>query len=156
MATVSTVFTGVRRAAAARGRRRPAAWPAIPAAAVLALTASAPGLAQNGQQAPEPAAAVEMTDLLTFTPETVTVTVGDTVEWRNVSNIRHTATADPAEAAYRDSVHLPDGAEPFDSGFVEPGESWRYTFEVPGTYDYFCIPHEATGMLGTVVVEAAQ
>jgi plastocyanin len=28
----------------------------------------------------------------------------------------------------------------------------RHTFDVPGTYQYFCIPHEMAGMTGTVVV----
>ncbi|MGM0590770.1 MAG: plastocyanin/azurin family copper-binding protein, partial [Halobacteriota archaeon] len=26
--------------------------------------------------------------------------------------------------------------------------------EVPGEYQYFCIPHEQGGMLGTIVVES--
>ncbi len=122
----------------------------LPAAAV-AVALAAPAAGQE-----QPAATVETTDLLTFQPETVTVTVGDVVEWRNTSNLRHTVTADPAEAAYRGDVHLPEGAEPFNSGFIEPGDTWQHTFEVPGTYRYFCIPHEATGMIAEVVVEEAQ
>jgi len=145
-----------RRPATDRSRRPAPRLPVL-AAAAIALAAALPALAQEQQQqAEEPAAVVEMTDLLAFEPETVTVTAGETVEWRNVSEVRHTVTADPAEAAYSGSAHLPEGAEPFDSGFVEPGDSWQHTFEVPGTYDYFCIPHEATGMRGTVVVEEAQ
>ncbi|PSP69167.1 halocyanin, partial [Halobacteriales archaeon QH_9_66_26] len=26
------------------------------------------------------------------------------------------------------------------------GETFEVTFDVPGTYDYFCIPHERAGM----------
>lgn len=38
---------------------------------------------------------VQMTNGLTFDPSVVTITVGDTVRWINVSNrLRHTATAD--------------------------------------------------------------
>ncbi|MFC7080300.1 plastocyanin/azurin family copper-binding protein [Halorussus caseinilyticus] len=29
--------------------------------------------------------------------------------------------------------------------------TFSYTFEVSGTYDYFCIPHKALGMVGRVV-----
>lgn len=32
------------------------------------------------------------------------------------------------------------------------GESFSFTFEEPGTCDYFCIPHEQVGMVGTVTV----
>jgi hypothetical protein len=32
------------------------------------------------------------------------------------------------------------------------GESFSYTFDEPGTYEYFCIPHEDLGMVGTVTV----
>jgi plastocyanin len=156
MTIISTVLASICRPIAARGRQRPARKLPAAAAAALALVMATPAQSQEGQETQEPAAVVEMTDLLTFEPATVTIAAGETVEWRNVSNVRHTATADPAEANDPEHVHLPDGAEPFNSGFVEPGGSWRHTFEVPGAYDYFCIPHEATGMLGTVIVEAVQ
>jgi plastocyanin len=67
--------------------------------------------------------------------------------------IVHTVTADPEEATVEKSVHLPDGAAPFDSGDLDRGETFTYTFETPGTYRYFCIPHEGAKMFGTVVVE---
>ena len=40
-------------------------------------------------------------------------------------------------------------------GAIESDETWEHTFEVAGTYEYFCIPHEVGEMLGTVVVEEA-
>lgn len=102
--------------------------------------------------AQEPAAVVEMTPD-GFIEQEVTISAGETVEWRNTSSVVHTATADPDLAADPANVELPEGAEPFDSGEVEPGESWSYTFEQPGTYRYICQPHEDNGMLGTVIVE---
>jgi hypothetical protein len=30
--------------------------------------------------------------------------------------------------------------------------TFSFTFEEPGTYDYFCIPHESLGMIGSVTV----
>jgi plastocyanin len=117
--------------------------------------ASAFGLAMLmsvGAAAQEPAAVVEMGDVA-FMPDQVTVSVGDTVEWRNESGVTHTVTADPDLAADPANVELPEGAEAFDSGEVASGESFSYTFEQAGTYRYVCLPHERQGMLGTVVVE---
>lgn len=108
------------------------------------------------QSSAEPAVVVGMTNTLKFTPDTVRVRVGESVQWKNDSVITHTVTADPAEATLDERVHLPDGATPFDSGTLEPEEVFTHTFEVPGRYRYFCIPHEATKMIGTVIVEPAE
>ncbi|WP_022836851.1 cupredoxin domain-containing protein [Salisaeta longa] len=94
-----------------------------------------------------------MTNTLKFRADTVTVTVGETVQWKNTSVIAHTVTADPAEATLEASVRLPDGAEPFDSGMMDAGATFRHTFTVPGTYGYFCKPHEVTKMRGVVIVK---
>jgi plastocyanin len=95
-----------------------------------------------------------------FVPQQITVAAGETVTWVNDSSQTHTVTA------YQDS--LPEGAPYFASGdlpseqaaradiaagLVRPGERFSFTFEVAGTYRYFCIPHEGQGMTGTVVVE---
>lgn len=103
----------------------------------------------------DPAAVVGMTNTLAFTPDTVQVQVGQTVRWENTSVVVHTVTADPDKATLKGSVHLPDGASAFDSGTLDPEETFEYTFEVPGRYRYFCIPHEATKMIGTVIVKPA-
>jgi plastocyanin len=99
------------------------------------------------------AATVRMTDRLTYEPEAVTIAVGETVVWENTSAVVHTVTADEDEAADPSNVRLPDGAEPFDSGDIPPGESWSYRFTVAGEYRYFCIPHEMADMIGTVTVQ---
>ena len=117
------------------------------AAIVLSISAMA-AAAQS-----EPAATVRMTGDLMFEPPTVTVPAGSTVRWENTSSVPHTATADPSQAADPEHVELPEGAEPFDSGIIQPGGSYSHTFTVPGRYQYFCISHEAAGMIGTVVVE---
>ena len=99
------------------------------------------------------ATTVEMTAALNYSPETVTIQAGETVRWTNTSEVVHTVTADPGAAADPSHVRLPEGASPFDSGNIGPGDSYTHTFDVPGTYRYFCIPHEMQGMVGTVVVE---
>lgn len=95
-----------------------------------------------------------------FEPDTITVEPGTTVTWVNRSQDAHTVTA------YEDS--LPEDVPYFSSGefanertaranlaegLITSSETYEVTFEVPGTYRYFCIPHEATGMKGKVVVE---
>jgi plastocyanin len=102
----------------------------------------------------EPAAVVGMTNTLSFTKDTVRVQVGETVRWKNSSIVVHTVTADPEKATMDKSVRLPEGAEPFHSGNLEAEETFEYTFETPGRYTYFCVPHEAA-MRATVIVEAA-
>jgi|GEM_PF-5975132 len=99
-----------------------------------------------------PGAVVEMTTEFSFSPGTVEVPVGATVEWRNVSNVPHTVTADPALAADPTFVSLPQGAPPFDSGSIAPGGVFTQAFTVPGRYDYFCVPHQGFGMRGSVIV----
>lgn len=116
-------------------------------AAAVALSALASPLAAQDT------ATVEMTGALEYVPQTVTVDAGGTVRWINVSGAVHTVTADPTKARDPAHVELPPGAEPFDSGFVDPGGQYSHSFDVPGRYTYFCIPHEGAGMIGEVIVQ---
>lgn len=124
-------------------------WALIsPLAALLFLS----GL--GDASAVQPAATVTMTDQpANFMPARVTIKVGETVEWKNTGLILHSATDNPAEAAKPETVSAPPGAAPFDSGFMNPGVVYRHTFTVPGTYRYVCLPHQAEGMAGEIVVE---
>jgi plastocyanin len=101
---------------------------------------------------PEPAATVDM-QFHSFDPVTVAIHKGETVKWNNESLIWHTVTFDPRLAKEESHVALPAGAEPFDSGKLEPGSNFWHTFTVPGVYHYICRPHEHSGMHGTVVVQ---
>lgn len=71
-----------------------------------------------------------------YSVNVLTVEAGTTVTWTNDDAILHTVTAT-------------DGV--FDSGFFGEGESWSYTFDVPGEYEYYCVPHP--WMRAKVVVE---
>jgi plastocyanin len=95
---------------------------------------------------------VDLTDSLRFEPATLTVARGTTVTWRNMSQIVHTVTDDPAKAATPADAQLPSGAQPWDSGNLNPGQTYTHTFDTPGTYKYFCVPHETAGMVATIVV----
>jgi plastocyanin len=106
-----------------------------------------------------PAAAgplVTITDGFAFDPPAVTIRAGETIEWRNASAFSHTVTDDPAKAGQAGDASLPPGAPPFSSGELHPGESFRQRLAVPGSYAYFCLPHEGVGMLGRITVLPAQ
>lgn len=95
---------------------------------------------------------IEMTADLVYAPAAATARIGERVRWVNRSSIPHTVTADPDLAVNAQSVQLPAGATPFDSGLIGAGASYTHTFTVAGTYRYFCRPHEAAGMIATIVV----
>jgi plastocyanin len=87
-----------------------------------------------------------------YNPEKLTVRVGTTVQWKNDGQQVHDAT-DRRDAAMRaGDIAYPSGAAPFDSGSMQPGQTFSYTFIVPGTYKYICTPHEFGGMTGDVIV----
>ena len=71
-----------------------------------------------------------------FDPSPLRVAVGASVTWTNIGDLPHTVTADG-----------------FDSGIMSPGDSFEWTFDEAGTYDYVCALHP--GMAGRIVVEAA-
>jgi plastocyanin len=87
-----------------------------------------------------------------FDPASVTISVGDTVQWTNPGVITHTVTFDPAQASKAADVALPAGAAPFDSGDLDQDGTFKHTFTVKGTYKYVCKYHEEMGMAGTVIV----
>ena len=102
---------------------------------------------------------VEMTSDFAFDPDTVEVGVGETVVWENVGGGQHSVTAYeddiPNDAEYFASGGF-DGEEDargaWPDGGIEDGDKYENTFQTAGTYEYFCIPHESTGMTGTVEV----
>ncbi len=61
-----------------------------------------------------------------YSTNILTVPVGTTVVWVNEDDQVHTVTEVNGE---------------FDSGLLNPGDSWAMTFDAPGEYEYFCIPH---------------
>lgn len=126
---------------------------------VLAVgtTAIAGCLGGSGPSGPT----VTMTGDLRFDPADVAIDPGQQVTWVNESGVPHTASAYeegiPDEASYfasggyesEQAVRQSTSAR----GFLERGETYSYTFDVTGTYQYFCLPHEESGMVGRVIVE---
>ena len=88
-----------------------------------------------------------------FEPIGVRIEPGQTVRWIMASpGNPHTTTAyHPKNANH--SLRIPETATPWDSGFlVNPRDTFEVTLTVEGVYDYFCLPHEAAGMVGRIVV----
>jgi plastocyanin len=88
--------------------------------------------AEDGEAA---GTAIDIADFA-FSPAELTVSVGDTVTWTNQDSAPHTVTSD-------------DGA--FDSGRMDQGDTFEFTFEEAGTFTYHCDFHP--NMVATITVE---
>ena len=123
---------------------------------LLAVSLLMGGCASTASHPSDGSVAAEVTmQFHSFEPKTVTINAGGTVQWENKTFIWHTVTADPALAKKPEDVSLPQGADVFDSGKVDGGGRYQHTFTVPGTYRYFCQPHELKGMVGEIIVKPA-
>jgi plastocyanin len=124
-----------------------------PALITLALAAGAAVLMGQASIASAKTVTVTMTDKPpVYVPQKLTIPVGTTVEWVNNAKTLHDVTTDADSVQKPDDVKLPPGAQSFDSGFMQPGTTFDYTFTVPGNYKYTCIPHEKDGMVGEIDV----
>jgi plastocyanin len=72
-----------------------------------------------------------------FDPATITVKAGTTVTWTNSDQDPHTVTSDGK-------------AGPLNSKPLNQGDTYQYTFAVPGTFSYLCTIHPF--MTATVTV----
>lgn len=87
-----------------------------------------------------------------YDPVGLAITPGTTLRFVNRDPANsHTATA-YHPALFERAARIPDGAAPWNSDFLLPDESFEVTLEVPGVYDYYCLPHEMAGMVGRIVV----
>jgi plastocyanin len=87
-----------------------------------------------------------------FDPIGLFVKPGETVTWVNESGA-HSTTAYEKGNGPASVTRIPENASPWNSGILnEQGATFEQTFEVEGTYDYFCTPHKFFGMIGRIVV----
>jgi plastocyanin len=118
---------------------------ALVAAGALTLGVAMPAVADT--------VIVQMSDTpASFSPDPVKIKVGDTIKWVNKGETVHTATTDPSQAPDASWASVPAGAETFDSGYLNGGEDFSYTFKTPGVYHYFCTTHVKEGMKGEIDV----
>jgi plastocyanin len=101
----------------------------LPALAGLVLAAALLPLAANAETH------TVTIEGMKFQPAVITVKRGDTVVWRNLDIVPHTATAKGL----------------FDSGAITNGKSWSHVVTKAGRHDYDCTYHP--GMKAAVVVQ---
>lgn len=75
-----------------------------------------------------------------FSPASVTIRAGDTIEWDNTGSATHTSTSDSGDPLS------------WDSGPLNSGQTFSFTFTKSGTYTYHCSFHAF--MKGTIIVTA--
>lgn len=73
---------------------------------------------------------------LAFSPANLTIAKGDTVTWTNDDSVAHT-------------IASKDGT--LNSKSLSKGDTYSYTFDKPGVYDYFCSIHP--NMTGKITVK---
>jgi plastocyanin len=71
-----------------------------------------------------------------FQPNPITIKQGDTVVWTNNDFGTHTVTEKKAT---------------FNSGYMRPNQTFEFTFNKSGIFEYICEVHP-TSMFGTVIV----
>lgn len=103
--------------------------PTQPANNLPSAPASAPALA------PAKKVSVAISGF-SFQPNSITISVGDTITWTNNDSAPHTVTADGGS---------------FGSGAMPLGGTFSHTFTTPGTFSYNCSFHGS--MHGAVIVE---
>lgn len=79
-----------------------------------------------------------------FTPQNLTVEVGDTVTWTNVQG-SHNVNGSTAT--------FPNNSNSFKNAVAGPGWKYTYVFTEAGVQQYLCDPH-ASFMAGTVTVNS--
>ncbi len=113
---------------------------AVPIAAVLALAVAGCGGSDDKKAGTGGAASGNSVAVaeksIKFVPQHLTAKVGQKITWTNEDPVAHTATAR-------------SGAD-FDSGTMNPGDTFSFTPKKPGKIDYYCVIHP--GQTGTIDV----
>jgi plastocyanin len=102
--------------------------------AVQTGTASASALQSTVADANAPLVVHVAMKNMKFSPATIEIKKGDTVEWKNDDMTPHTATS-----------------ATFDSGSIASDAAWQHTFKEAGNFSYSCTFHPV--MKGTIIVK---
>lgn len=82
---------------------------------------------------------------MVFEPKYLQIEPGDRVTWVNEADEEHNVITFPDG--------FPKGAKAFQSPIMtKAGEQFFHRFDVPGTYEYHCLPHLPMGMHGLIIV----
>lgn len=133
---------------------------------LLAAAAALAALAPAGVRAASPPPATHEVRMIRagesyrFEPAALTIRAGDRVRFVNVSGGPHNVSFDPArvpddaEAAL--SAAMPDQIQALWGPLLTaPNATYTIAFTgvKPGRYEFFCMPHMAMGMRGTLTVQ---
>ena len=100
-------------------------------------TGGGPLLAEKVSGQP-PANKVSENDQLKFAPQSLSVKVGDVIQWSNDGSSVHNVTFDNKGVPSSDTMN--------------GGDKYELKFSKPGTYHYVCTFHQSVGMQGTITV----
>lgn len=114
--------------------------------AACSKTSSPAGPASGGPPSGGANALVTVADYQ-FSPDTVTIAAGQSVEWSNNGPSSHTVTSDNS-AWSSATLGAPGGMDPY--GYPTGGGTFTNTFGSAGTYHYHCSIH--AGMNAVVIV----
>ena len=151
---VPAIVVGVAMLVAACGGEKKAGTPAdntTPAPAAP-TAAAATGATHEIQMVQQGATSFK------FVPENITIKTGDAVVFKGVSGTAHDvafyADSIPAGADVVLNANIADKPQDLATPLINDGQSVTVSFAgAPvGTYKFYCIPHMATGMKGTITV----
>jgi plastocyanin len=114
------------------------------------------------------------TEVNMFMPNAIVVDAGSTVRWINPSNLPHNVVGVFNQTTAQDAVNSTgliidnstnntndaqssqssSGITATDSGFIQQGQSWQYSFNEAGVFNYLCTIHAEEGMRGTLLIAA--
>jgi plastocyanin len=122
-------------ATACGGAATPAATETPAATATTAATATATAAGTGTATGSGGTGQVSIKNLA-FNPPTIAIKVGESVQWTNDDTTAHTVTSDSGI---------------WDSGQLQPGQTFTQQFPTPGAFPYHCSIH--TFMHGTITVQ---
>lgn len=151
LSSAAVTAPSFRPARAAASRRSAAAFTVRAslgkAAGTAAVAVAASALLAGGAMAQEVLLGANG-GVLVFEPSEFTVKAGEAITFKNNAGYPHNVVFDEDE--------VPSGVDAAKISQEEylnaPGETYSVTLTVPGTYSFYCEPHQGAGMVGKVTV----
>lgn len=108
---------------------------------------SAAGIAEGSQPDTLTVQVLGMHENSRFEPAELNISAGDVIRFIIKEGV-HTVTAYHPDN--RRPLRIPENADSFDSGPLQAGDHWYLKIQLPGEYNYFCLPHERFGHMGKI------
>jgi plastocyanin len=145
MASLSSAAVTARPSFASRRRSSLTVRASLGKAAAVAVAASA--MLAGGAMAQEVLLGANG-GALVFEPSEFTVKSGDTITFKNNAGYPHNIVFDEDEVPSGVDVSKISQEEYLNAA----GETFSITLTVPGTYSFYCEPHQGAGMVGKITV----